>query len=562
MEITGASDAADAEEIGGIAGVWHNGGADVTFTNCSFTGALKANITEGVNLSNNKTVGSAYSKTGKGRLIIDGKRIFVASTTGELQAAFNAIEGGENVVYIDAAIVTEEPIVFTEKSASVIVDGSGLKFDGQIKIKGNSNDKDGSTLLIENICFETSTAGREFIWSNDSSNGSFWRYAENVTIKKCTFTAVEGSPAVHTAVGAKFQQSYNINMVDCVATNLHTLLQAQSCGGNVGVLDCKVVNGKNGVSFGNTTTASISGTEISALGYGVRVDGTTAHPTTLTVNNCDFAAYIPVIARKIIANTIQTVTLEGTNTFTEGGAYDIAICSNEYESGVAPIAPTGTYIVNGADGYVVYPEYDFKWENVEYSFDYTAGSVEITPVSTEGTTVYRGVVSDGEASGITSVAVADGITRLNNRCFCKSPDLKQVTLPNSLTYIDESVFQQSGITSLTIPENVTYIGKQALGACGSLETLIINAKNVTIANYVARACAKLKDVYFYSDSVTFESGSMYFTSKENGDASGITFYVKTQEIADTLYTAFSTSHSYGLKIVSLDGNTTYYNTLK
>lgn len=71
VQITAAAEAADAEEIGGIAGVWHNqNGTKVTFDGCSFTGTLKANITEGVNLSDNTIVGKAYSTSGTGELII------------------------------------------------------------------------------------------------------------------------------------------------------------------------------------------------------------------------------------------------------------------------------------------------------------------------------------------------------------------------------------------------------------------------------------------------------------------------------------------------------------
>ena len=184
----------------------------------------------------------------------------------------------------------------------------------------------------------------------------------------------------------------------------------------------------------------------------------------------------------------------------------------------------------------------FSWEGVNYVTEGTKATVN----STSGDTVYRGVLSDGETAA-TEVVINEGITRLNNRALCKAPTITTVSLPDSLT-------------SIEIPENVTYIGKQAFGACDSLETITIRAKNVTIANYVARACANLKEVYIYSDSVTFESGSMYFTNKENGDASGITFFVKDQAMADAVYSAFSTSHSYGLLIKSLDGATTYYNT--
>ena len=70
VEITDAAEAADAEEIGGIAGVWNNGGDDVTFENCKFTGTLTANITEGVDLTDNTITGKAYSATGTGQLII------------------------------------------------------------------------------------------------------------------------------------------------------------------------------------------------------------------------------------------------------------------------------------------------------------------------------------------------------------------------------------------------------------------------------------------------------------------------------------------------------------
>jgi len=109
---------------------------------------------------------------------------------------------------------------------------------------------------------------------------------------------------------------------------------------------------------------------------------------------------------------------------------------------------------------------------------------------------------------------------------------------------------------------VTYVAKTALGACPDLETIIIKAKNVTFANYVARDCKSLKEVYIYSDTVTFESGSMYFTNAQTGDASKITFYVANQDVADALFNSSAASQSYGMRIVSLDGATTYYDTRK
>ena len=70
VTITGATEAADAEEMGGIAGVWMNSGSDVTFTDCKFTGTLSANVTEGVDLSDNTITGKGYYANTSNNLII------------------------------------------------------------------------------------------------------------------------------------------------------------------------------------------------------------------------------------------------------------------------------------------------------------------------------------------------------------------------------------------------------------------------------------------------------------------------------------------------------------
>ena len=199
----------------------------------------------------------------------------------------------------------------------------------------------------------------------------------------------------------------------------------------------------------------------------------------------------------------------------------------------------------------------FSWEGVNYiTEDGTA-----TASAAGGDTIYRGILSEGKSTA-SNIVIGEGITRLNNRSMCKDMNLKTVTLPNSLTYIDEGVFQQSGFVEIEIPENVTYIGKTAFGACPDLEKIVIKAKNVTFADYVGRDSGNLKEVYIYSDTVTFESGSMYFTNAQTGDASKITFYVSNQAVADALFNASSASRSYGMLIKSIDGATEYYNTLK
>ena len=71
------TDAVDGKalEAGGIVGVWHNGGSNVTLENCVFTGTLTATLLNGTtvteaDLANDGLVNKAYGATGTGELII------------------------------------------------------------------------------------------------------------------------------------------------------------------------------------------------------------------------------------------------------------------------------------------------------------------------------------------------------------------------------------------------------------------------------------------------------------------------------------------------------------
>ncbi len=131
VEIYNAEEAAEAQEIGGIAGVWHNQtGYTVEFTNCSFTGTLKSNI-EGVEFYYDGLVGKAYDATGTGELFIDGKcvSVRVAEVNGvkyaTLQEAFNV--GGNITLICD--VTASESIVLAEGKTAVL-DLNGFALNG------------------------------------------------------------------------------------------------------------------------------------------------------------------------------------------------------------------------------------------------------------------------------------------------------------------------------------------------------------------------------------------------------------------------------------------------
>ena len=174
VEVYAASEAGDAEEIGGIAGVWHNEtGYTVSFTNCSFEGSLKANITEGVDLSDNTITGAPYKADGKGKLIIDGAE--AVSTAAELSTAIMA--GGNYFLLSDITITekwdqrykanaTKEIAINgngkTIKFACEVSDGynfsSGFRFEAPATVKNLTVDMSEATSNWRLVAISTKSA--------------------------------------------------------------------------------------------------------------------------------------------------------------------------------------------------------------------------------------------------------------------------------------------------------------------------------------------------------------------------------------------------------------------
>ena len=192
VEIYAAQEAVDAQEIGGIAGVWNNGGADVVFTNCTFTGTLKTNIA--VDFYYDGLIGKPYSATGTGKLIIDGYEMiangvgmkdgeyYIQSVAG-LKWLAEQVNGGNNfsnkVVKLaaDLDLNNEEwtPIGLTEaKSFRGAFDGQGktiynLRIDSESRaglfgyVGRDSGSNDGNVygairnLKLHNVNMKTSS---------------------------------------------------------------------------------------------------------------------------------------------------------------------------------------------------------------------------------------------------------------------------------------------------------------------------------------------------------------------------------------------------------------------
>ena len=278
-----------------------------------------------------------------------------------LQAAIDSAPANEvTTIYLSEDIDLNATralgyITRVENGSNIVIDGQGHTFKGGIRIVGQS-DKKSETTVIRNINFFTEQNEIDFIASADFGYGNnYWRYANNVTVENCTFTAATLS-ADPEVVGVRFNKAYNVTVKNCEGTNLHSLAQFQSNDTAIVLEGLKAVNCKNGISLGTTKKVTINGLEIDAKEYGIRVDGNSLQSNTrcsLSLKNATIAAAQPIVARKVTAGYNLSLGENVVLNSSELHQVVFTTTSDDVRPYVAPAADKYTY--SSEADFIVFP---------------------------------------------------------------------------------------------------------------------------------------------------------------------------------------------------------------
>ena len=105
-----------------------------------------------------------------------------------------------------------------------------------------------------------------------------------------------------------------------------------------------------------------------------------------------------------------------------------------------------------------------------------------------------------DCSGLTSLTLPSDVTEIGNAAFEGCSGLASLTLPSGVTKIGDNAFCDcSGLTSLTLPSDVTEIGNAAFEGCSGLASLTLPSGVTKIGDNAFCDCSGLTSLTLPSD---------------------------------------------------------------
>lgn len=144
-------------------------------------------------------------------------------------------------------------------------------------------------------------------------------------------------------------------------------------------------------------------------------------------------------------------------------------------------------------------DFDFTPDNtavIVTNYKGTAADVTIPsryqgkPVTTIGNTAFQN-------SAVTSVTIPDSVTAIYSGAFANCSQLTNISIPNSVTFIGFSTFEHcTSLKSITLPSSLNSISEALFFGCSQLTTIHIPVSVTSIGNYAFADCPSLMTVTY------------------------------------------------------------------
>lgn len=113
----------------------------------------------------------------------------------------------------------------------------------------------------------------------------------------------------------------------------------------------------------------------------------------------------------------------------------------------------------------------------------------VTRVRIPDSTTAVGASAFSGCDSLNEVTLGSGLKGIERGVFSNCSNLKQIEIPDNITYISDEAFMDAGLTSVEIPDSVTSIGFGAFYGCESLKKVVIGNNLAYIADNAFTSCA-------------------------------------------------------------------------
>ena len=215
-----------------------------------------------------------------------------------------------------------------------------------------------------------------------------------------------------------------------------------------------------------------------------------------------------------------------------------------------------TYAVKGigncTDKNIVIPS-TYEGYPVIMISDYAFYGCDIESVIIPDTVSQIGNSAFDSCSALTSVTLGNGVTSIGRGAFLACTQLKSIVIPDSVRYIGMSAFEACGrLESVSFGRGVSEIGDYAFSLCGGLSEITVPDNVEILGKGAFNACTALKTVTLGSGINTISERAF----SECYDLEKITFYNSVRTIESH---AFNMCQS--LDTVEFYGNTADWNAI-
>ena len=159
-----------------------------------------------------------------------------------------------------------------------------------------------------------------------------------------------------------------------------------------------------------------------------------------------------------------------------------------------------SYTMTGAPWYEYgEPSFASDWDD-SWREDYDEFSDEPcfdTIIMNDGVTEISKAAFDS-LKNVKNISIPDSVTYIGDWAFSDT-SISELTIPDSVTYIGKQAFRETSITELTIPDSVTYIGAWAFGGTSITEIAIPERTDCIVGEDAFFKCNKLKKATINGD---------------------------------------------------------------